>query len=106
VVSPGQAYYLDMAVDDRWETPGAAWAGSTSVADIVAFDPADGWTPQEREHLLGIQACLWTEFVHDTGAIDDRLTVRLDAIAEHAWTGSVIGGGASLTARATRLPSG
>jgi hexosaminidase len=106
VVSPGQAYYLDMAVDDRWETPGAAWAGSTSVADIVAFDPADGWTPQEREHLLGIQACLWTEFVHDTGAIDDRLTVRLDAIAEHAWTGSVIGGDASLTARATRLPSG
>ncbi len=106
VVSPGQAYYLDMAVDDRWETHGAAWAGSTSVADIVAFDPAVGWTPEERERLLGIQACLWTEFVHDAAAIDDRLAVRLDAIAEHAWTGAVVGGSESLTARATARQSG
>lgn len=106
VVSPGQAYYLDMAVDDRWETPGASWAGSTSVADIAAFDPADGWTREEREHLLGVQACLWTEFVHDADAVRDRLTARLDAIAEHAWTGSVVGGVPSLTRRVRSLNSG
>jgi len=102
VISPGQAYYLDMADDDAWDSPGANWAGSTSLDDVVAFDPAEGWTADERERLLGVQACLWTEFVHDEAALRDRLFPRLDAIAERAWTGNVVGGAGSLLQRAGR----
>jgi hexosaminidase len=99
VVTPGQAYYLDMAVDDGWETPGASWAGSTSLDDVVAFDPVAGWAPEERRRLAGVQACLWTEHVADEAAVHERLGRRLDAIAERAWTGDVVGGATSIAHR-------
>lgn len=87
VVSPGQAYYLDMAIDSAWDTPGMSWAGSTSLADVHAFEPAAGWTAAERTYLLGVQACLWTELVPDEATIWQRLLPRLDAIARRAWYG-------------------
>ena len=87
VVAPGEAYYLDMAVDDGWNTPGMSWAGATSLADVQAFDPAAGWTVSERSRLLGVQACLWTELVPDEPTLWQRLLPRLDAIAHRAWHG-------------------
>ncbi len=86
VAAPAEVYYLDMATDAEWESRGASWAGCTSVADIESFDVADGWEPSERENLLGIQACLWTEHVHDRATLVDLLVPRLDAIAASAWT--------------------
>jgi len=99
VVSPGQAYYLDMAVDDDWSTPGASWAGSSSLEHVCEFDPEHGWSESERAHLLGIQACLWTENVHDAQAMFEFLFPRLDAIAERGWTGRIEGGAQSLGVR-------
>jgi hexosaminidase len=86
VAAPAEVYYLDMAVDGEWDSPGASWAGSSSVADIEAYDVTAGWTDAERSHLLGIQACLWTEHVHDRATLVDLLLPRLDAIAASAWT--------------------
>jgi hexosaminidase len=99
VVSPGQAYYLDMAVDAGWNTPGMSWAGHTSLDRVCEFDPEQGWSDSERANLLGIQACLWTETVHDGRAMDEMLFPRLDAIAERAWSGTIAGGGQSLRVR-------
>jgi hexosaminidase len=107
VVSPGQAYYLDMAVDDDWNTPGASWAGHTSLARVCEFDPEQGWSAEERAHLLGVQACLWTETVRDETLIERFLFARLDAVAERAWTGRIEAGASSLyrrAAAATRRP--
>jgi hexosaminidase len=103
VVAPGQAYYLDMAVDDAWSTPGMSWAGTTSLDDVCAFDPEEGWTSGERTRLLGVQACLWTEHVHGEAALRDRLFPRLDAVAERAWTGIIVGGPPSLADRSARI---
>jgi hexosaminidase len=85
VAAPAEVYYLDMAADTDWDSPGASWAGSSSVADIEAYDVAAGWTDSERANLLGIQACLWTEHVHDHATLHSLLIPRLDAIAASAW---------------------
>ena len=103
VVSPAQAYYLDMATDTDWSTPGASWAGSTSLQRVCQFDPADGWSDAERAHLLGVQACLWTETVHDEHGLARLLFPRLDAIAERGWTGRIEGGWQSLARRAAGI---
>jgi hexosaminidase len=104
VVSPGQAYYLDMALDDRWDSPGGSWAGSSSLDEVCAFDPVAGWSDTERARVLGVQACLWSEHVHDRDVFEHLLLPRLDAIAERAWTGHIHGGPTSLHHRAT-LPT-
>jgi hexosaminidase len=102
-VSPGQAYYLDMAVDDDWRTSGSSWAGSSSLEAVCAFDPEEGWSDAELAHLLGIQACIWTEHVGDERTLDEFLFPRLDAIAERAWAGRIEGGSQSLALRSGQI---
>ncbi|HEU4840462.1 MAG TPA: family 20 glycosylhydrolase, partial [Ilumatobacteraceae bacterium] len=87
VAAPASAYYLDMAASRAWYEPGTSWAGHTSLADVEAFDPAAGWSAVERERLLGVQACVWTEHVHDRPALERLLFPRLTAIADAAWPG-------------------
>src|SRR5690606_12672392 len=86
VVAPGQAYYLDMANTADWHEPGAAWAGCASPQQTYAFDPTAGWSATERERLLGVQACIWSEPMNDRAVFDRLVFPRLSAIAETAWT--------------------
>lgn len=91
VAAPASTYYLDMAANRDWYEPGTSWAGATSVADIEAFDPTAGWTAAECQHLLGVQACIWTEHVHDRPTLERLLFPRLTAIADAAWPAPALG---------------
>lgn len=86
VVAPAQAYYLDMANSPDWHECGAAWAGWSSPETTYAFDPAAGWSAAERQHLLGIQGCIWSEPMHGPAIFDRLVFPRLSAIAETGWT--------------------
>jgi hexosaminidase len=104
VVSAPDAYYLDMALDDGWTSPGASWAGSVALDDVCAFAPGAGWSNEARQHLLGIQACVWTEHIPSASAFDELVFPRLDAIAERAWLGRIEGGPGSIANRAATMP--
>jgi hexosaminidase len=86
VVSPGQAYYLDMANGLGWDEPGASWAGWSSPELTYAFSPEEGWSAAETERLMGVQACIWSEPMSDHGVFDRLVFPRLSAIAETGWT--------------------
>ena len=86
VVSPGQAYYLDMAQSKEWAEPGAWWAGNSSPQQTYWFDPTLNWSSAQKQHLLGIQACIWSESMIDRAIFDRLVFPRLSAIAETAWT--------------------
>ena len=86
VISPGQHYYLDMAQTTQWHEPGAWWAGASSPQQTYAFDPAAGWSARERQKLMGVQACIWSEPMTDRAVFDRLVFPRLSAIAETGWT--------------------
>lgn len=86
VVAPGQAYYLDMANGEDWHECGSGWAGWSSPETAYRFDPAEGWSESERERLLGVQACIWSEPMSDRAVFDRLVFPRLSAIAETGWT--------------------
>ncbi len=86
VVAPGQAYYLDMANGEDWHECGAAWAGWSSPEKTYRFEPAEGWSAAEREKLLGVQACIWSEPMTDRAVFDRLVFPRLSAIAETGWS--------------------
>jgi hexosaminidase len=86
VVAPGQRYYLDMSNGPVWSEPGAGWAGWSGPEETYAFDPAQGWTDEQKKHLLGIQACIWSEPMTDRAIFDRLVFPRLSAIAEAGWT--------------------
>ena len=47
--------------------------------------------PPSASTLLGVQACLWTEHVHDRPTLERLLFPRLTAIADAAWPGPASG---------------
>lgn len=104
VMAPGQAYYLDMAFDRSFESPGSVWAGTVPLATTCAFDPqidGEGGVPGA---LFGVQACLWGEHVASIDVLDQLAFPRLDAVAERGWRGDIAGGPESLARRAADLP--
>ncbi len=86
VVSPGQAYYLDMAQATDWQEPGAGWAGWSGPRETYDFDPVAGWTRVQLARFMGVQACIWSEPMTDRAVFDRLVFPRLSAIAETAWT--------------------
>jgi hexosaminidase len=86
VVSPGQAYYLDMSQGTEWSEPGAGWAGWSSVEKTYAFEASAGWSEAQAAHLVGVQACVWSEPMSDRSVFDRLVFPRLSAIAEAGWT--------------------
>lgn len=59
----------------------------TNLEKCYNFEPAfDGLDEQGKNNLLGIEACLWTEFVPDMLTADKMTYPRLAAISETAWT--------------------
>ncbi|GLQ54399.1 beta-N-acetylhexosaminidase [Devosia nitrariae] len=86
VMAPGQRYYLDMANGAQWSEPGASWAGWSGPEETYTFEPGEGWTEAQREHLWGVQACIWSEHLTDRAIFDRLVFPRLSAIAETGWT--------------------
>ena len=60
VMTPGQAYYLDMVQAEAWQEPGASWAGTVPPAHTYAYE-AEGDFPEElKDRMKGVQACIWS----------------------------------------------
>jgi len=77
--------YFDYAEAASPEEP-LAIGEAITVADVAAFDPAPGdWSAEERSHVLGAQAQLWTERIADARTMDYRLWPRACALAEITW---------------------
>ncbi|MCW0000083.1 family 20 glycosylhydrolase [Pararhizobium sp. YC-54] len=86
VMTPGQAYYLDMVQAEEWQEPGASWAGTVPPAHTYGYE-AEGDFPQElKDRLKGVQACIWSEHYLSRGYFNRLVFPRLPAIAEAAWT--------------------
>ncbi|RWX06599.1 beta-N-acetylhexosaminidase [Rhizobium leguminosarum] len=88
VMTPGQAYYLDMAQAEAWTEPGASWAGYAPPEHTYAYE-AEGELPEAlQEKMRGIQACIWTENFVSRAYFNRLVFPRLPAVAEAAWTPS------------------
>ncbi len=84
IASPGNHTYLD-----HRHTPGdpygQTWAGSIDVRQAYEWLPADVLPGVPASSIIGVEACLWTEYVTTFDRLTAQLLPRLPAIAEVAW---------------------
>jgi len=60
---------------------------TTPTEKVYSYDPAaTEFTPELAQHILGVQANMWTHIAVTEEAIDYQLYPRLLALAEVAWT--------------------
>ncbi len=102
VLCPRNPLYFDY-VQDADHTQGAKWpldGGFSPLADIYAFP--DAWTDKwnfSSDEILGLQANLWTEKVHDEARFDWMVYPRLYALAESCWSAPSVKNYASFVSR-------
>ncbi len=86
VLAPAPTLYFDNRQSARPEEPPGRGA-VVSLRDVYAFDPAPGsLSEEERRHILGVQANLWTEHVRTEARAETMIFPRLAAVAEAAWS--------------------
>ena len=85
VMTPNRQTYFNYAQDSSREGPGHT-GGLLTLMTVYHFDPTEGLTPDEAKHVLGGQACLWTEYVPTPTDVEYLLFPRLFAMAEVLWS--------------------
>lgn len=86
VLAPSPQLYFDHRQGDlESEPPGR---GSViSLKDVYGFDPAPGkLSDDERRHILGLQANLWTEHIRTEERLEAMAFPRAAAVAEAGWS--------------------
>ena len=85
VLSPAPDLYFD-----HWQSPGDISPGRSntlSLKDVYLFDPEpDTIAPEQRKHILGLQANLWAEMMRTEARVTYMTFPRIAALAEVAWS--------------------
>ena len=86
VMTPKSHLYLDyLQTGSRDEPPGRP--AQVTLAQVYGFEPVpDALAPALRQHILGLQANLWTEHTRTVQRLHHHLFPRLAALAEVGWT--------------------
>lgn len=85
IMSPAFKAYLDMKYTP--DTPlGLHWAGYIEVRDAYEWDPATVAEGIGEEHILGVEAPLWTETIQTMADIEWMTFPRLMGYAEIGWS--------------------
>ncbi|MDQ2857300.1 MAG: family 20 glycosylhydrolase [Candidatus Eremiobacteraeota bacterium] len=86
VLTPNRSLYFDAYQGDRAQEP-AAFGDTITARDVYAFDPMPIHLPaSEREHVLGAQANVWTEYIATEQHLFYMLLPRELALAEAVWS--------------------
>ena len=75
---------------------------TTPTEKVYSYDPAaTEFTPALAQHILGVQASMWTHIAVTEEAIDYQIYPRLLALAEVAWTPQRLREWSDFSSRAT-----
>ena len=64
-----------------------SFGGFTPLKKTYLFEPvAEELTAEQARHIIGMQACTWTEYIGDTQLLEYNDLPRLAALSERAWS--------------------
>ena len=86
VMSPGSHCYFDSAQDAPFSQP-KAFSGYTSLERAYSFEPMpDNLAADASNHILGLQANLWSEYIPTASQMEYMIYPRAFAVAEVGWS--------------------
>ncbi len=86
IKSPDMKYYLIRYQGPQWFEP-FTYSGNSTLKDVYDYEPLGKSVPDSvSKNMLGIESCLWTEFVKSPQDAYYLIFPRLAAFAESAWT--------------------
>ena len=86
VMAPSDKLYLDyLQTMSPNEPPGRPT--QVTLQTVYEFDPVpEALTPSQQQHILGVQANVWTEHMRTWPRVQHAIFPRIAALAESAWS--------------------
>lgn len=81
IVCPIQNFYFSNPGYNRLK----GHAGIQRVYDVEPESPV--LTPDKQRNVIGVEACVWTEWVKDMATVERQMLPRLAAMSEVGWSG-------------------
>jgi hexosaminidase len=104
VAAPVFPTYFDY-YQERAQTEPVAIGGPVRLGDVAAFAPVPpDWPQQARDHVIGTQFQVWTEYIPDGRALEYMIFPRACALADVAWSGGPVAPAGAGAAGAGRPP--
>ena len=86
VMAPYPKYYLDYWQADPDSEP-LAMGGPTTLKTMYCYNPVpEILTPEERRYIMGVEGCVWTEYMPTPARVEYMAWPRMCAIAEAGWS--------------------
>jgi len=85
VMSPSNKAYIDMKYDANTEL-GLDWAALIELRTAYDWEPTTYMKGVREDQILGVEAALWSETVHNLGSAMYLTLPRLPALAEVGWS--------------------
>jgi hexosaminidase len=86
IMTSDKFLYFDHYQGDRTREP-LAIGGMLPLEKVYSYNPTPAaLNGEERKHILGAQANLWTEYIADARQAEYMLFPRLFALAEVVWS--------------------
>src|SRR5690606_10458582 len=86
IMTPGSPMYFDSYQSNPMDQPEAI-GGFTPLSKVYNYDPVPSDIgDNNRKHILGVQANLWTEYMPTQEHVEYMAYPRVLALAEVAWT--------------------
>ncbi len=87
IMAPTTYAYFDYYQTDNRDGEPLAIGGYVPIEKVYSLNPTpDALTDEEKEHIIGVQANLWTEYVLDGDHVEYMALPRMAALSEVQWT--------------------
>ena len=85
IMTPYTYVYFDYYQSKETDKEPFGIGGYLPLENVYSYEPFDGITPGSEEHILGVQANLWTEYITTPEHLEYMLLPRMCALSEIQW---------------------
>ncbi len=85
IMTPSSFLYFDYYQSRERDKEPICIGGNLPIENVYAYEPFDGLKPGTEDHILGVQANLWTEYIATPEHLEYMLLPRMCALSEIQW---------------------
>ncbi len=86
IMAPYKYVYFDY-LQGKEDAEPIGIGGYTPLKKVYSYNPTpDSLTTAQKKHVLGVEACVWTEFIATPAKAEYMIFPRLMGLSEIAWT--------------------
>jgi hexosaminidase len=88
VMAPHNYVYFDH-LQGKFDQEPLSIGGYNPIEKVYGYDPVPAsLNPDQQQHILGVEACVWTEYMKTPAKVEYMILPRMLALSEIAWTPS------------------